>query len=66
MFSARKFSTAIPVGHNSNVEILSDKILFTSSGIFILNERSPASTCTTGICNLTAAKAPAKVELVSP
>ena len=35
-------------------------------GVRRLNERSPASTWSTGMCSLEAARAPASVELVSP
>jgi len=37
-----------------------------SSGIVRSKLRRPASTCATGICNLTAAKAAAIVEFTSP
>ena len=40
--------------------------LFISSGMARLKERNPASMCATGIRSLTAAKVPARVELVSP
>ena len=39
------------------------KIRLISSGIFLLNERRPASTCITGTCSLTAASAPDNVDL---
>ena len=61
-----KFLIACSVGQNNTELILSVRIRLISSGIFILYERSPASICATRICNLLAAKAPARVEFVSP
>jgi len=56
-----KLSTAVLVGYSNKSEIRSVKILFISSGIDILKDRNPASTCATFICNFLAAKAPAIV-----
>jgi len=54
------------VGVNSIVLVWSQTIRLISSGILLLNERSPASICAMGIFSLDAATAPASVEFVSP
>ncbi|CFW32283.1 Uncharacterised protein [Bordetella pertussis] len=64
--SAARWRVALSVGVNSQREMRSVRMRFTSSGMRRLNERRPASTWATGICSLTAASAPARVELVSP
>lgn len=61
-----KIFSAVTVGTNNNFDIWSVRILFCSSGIFILKLLRPASTWATGINSLLAHKAPAKVEFVSP
>jgi len=66
MFSLDKLSIAVCVGANNKLEMWSVSILFCSSGIAILKLLSPASTWATGINNLLAHNAPAKVEFVSP
>ena len=56
----------IRVGQNSSVLRWSTRIRLTSSGIFRLKERKPASICSTGMSSFAAANAPASVEFVSP
>ena len=54
------------LGVNSHPAIASTATRFTSSGIDRSNERSPASTCPTGIPHFAATSAQATVELTSP
>jgi hypothetical protein len=66
MLSLPKLSTAVFVGQKRKFEQWSTSTRLTSSGIFLLNDRKPASTWATGICSLAAARTPARVVLVSP
>lgn len=59
--SAARFATAVAVGQKRRAEMGSVRTRFTSPGI-----RSPASICATGTCTFAAARAPARVEFVSP
>ena len=54
MPSSSKFCFAVWVGQNNKSEILSEQILFISSGIFLLKLLNPASTWAKGIKSLDA------------
>ena len=54
------------IGIKSKSEMWSTITRLISSAIRRLKERSPASTCATGMCIFAAASAPARVEFVSP
>ena len=54
------------VGQKRKSETLSVNTLFISSGILLLYDLNPDSTCAIGIDSFDAAKAPARVEFVSP
>ena len=62
---ARLF-VANSVGVNNRSETWSDNNTIDLFRHHAVETRSPASTCATGICNLTDAKAPTSVESVSP
>ena len=66
MPSARGCRAAFSEWVSSSCERWSVSLRLCSSGIAQSNERRPASRWQTGICSLTAASAPASVELMSP
>ena len=61
-----RFSTATCEGQRRRSEAWSVRIRLSSSGIVMSPERIPASTWATGTWACAAARAPARVELVSP
>ena len=64
--SAARCSAPTAVGVRSRSAAWSVRTRLISSGMARLKERSPASRWATGMCSLTAARAAASVEFVSP